>query len=166
MGQVNLFGFDPTQELLDFLSSYRNGELRVIAGVRALEDEDRIHVHLRMANQAYSYALVEIKPPILMTDLDWLYRGIVAKEFEYSKRLAFKHAVERALPPKEGQGKRVRIGGDTELALVQDFRQKMEIPAMALKYFMRRFNPEGHVAVTRQGNVVAIEFEEAAYKGP
>lgn len=166
MGQINLFAPTLTDTMHDFIIEHREGLLRPIGAIRILEEEGRLRCHLSVHALDYSYILMEATDPLIFEDINWLYRGIVAAEFEYDKRKAFRYAVERALTPPGAERKRTRMENDAEFEIVQRFRQCLELPAMAWRHYQKTHQPGGHINVERHNAILVIEYEEKPFHRP
>lgn len=170
MGQINLFALTLTDPMSEFLRTYKEGALRHIGAIRMLEpalpeEEAKPRCHLNIADYEYNYIIVEVADPLAWNDIDWLYRRVVAKEFDWgkltaaeAKKATMRYAVERALTPPGAKRPRTKVDGDAEWPIVTKFRRCLELPAMALKHFSDTCDMDGHIKVDRLGSMLVIEY--------
>lgn len=172
MGQINLFAATLTNTMRDFLADSGDEALRRVGAIRVLDEREHPHVHCIDDALEYSYVLLEVAPPLLMKDLEWLLRGILYEEYPCDdKPILMRYAIARVLNPNaDVLNKNVRIrravdekNKDAEWAAIQSFRRTLEHGRMAFRYLKEHRNAKEstHFEVFRHGDVIMIEYDHA-----
>lgn len=159
MGQINLFASTLTPVMRDFLVNYMSGDLHPVAMVRVLDEHPYPQASIVCAKLAYNYALVEVSDPLQWRDVDWLYRCVVQKEFEFDRWSAKRYSIDRALNLPSGQHGRRHIENDAQWAKINEFRRQLELPALLFKHLNQTYTNGDHMDVQRLDHILLVEYE-------
>lgn len=157
---INLFAESLNENMGQFLATYREGDLHLVAYARACDDKAHPHTQFMKFSLKQDYIVFEISDMVTKEDVAWLYQKILVEKQDPDRAMLFEYIWSKMGTNGKGIPEHRRSQRLWEKAKL--YRKQLEIPRLAFKHFDRSSHNHADHMVDIVDKIVVIQYNTQA----